>query len=138
MNSFSRLLHPIYYIQVSMWWKQIWKILKPNLKYIAKTIWNVVLPNEEVGAVHLVLGVEGGSNIQAVPAKLHTLTYYSGLRIIVILSNQPTILTNAVKGLKVEPPLPHTHRIRMETESKANSRRCFLGENGRPLTLCSR
>ena len=26
----------------------------------------------------------------------------------------------------------------METEAKANSRRCFLGENGGPLRLCSR
>ena len=30
------------------------------------------------------------------------------------------------------------HRIRMETEAKANNRRCFLEENGRPLGLCSR
>ena len=30
------------------------------------------------------------------------------------------------------------HRIRMETEARANSRHCFLGENGRPLRLCSR
>ena len=29
-------------------------------------------------------------------------------------------------------------RRRMETEAKANSRRCFWGENGRPLRLCSR
>ena len=26
----------------------------------------------------------------------------------------------------------------METEAKANSCRCFLGENGRPLRVCSR
>ena len=30
------------------------------------------------------------------------------------------------------------HRIRMETEAEANNRRCFLGENGRPLRFCSR
>ena len=28
--------------------------------------------------------------------------------------------------------------IRMETEAEANNRRCFLGENGRPLRFCSR
>ena len=30
------------------------------------------------------------------------------------------------------------NRRRMETEAKANNRRCFLGENGHPLRLCSR
>ena len=32
---------------------------------------------------------------------------------------------------------PYSRR-RMETEAKANSRRCFFGGNGGPLRLCSR
>ena len=34
-------------------------------------------------------------------------------------------------------PTCSAHRRRMETEAKANSRRCILGENGRPLRLCT-
>ena len=30
------------------------------------------------------------------------------------------------------------HRIRMEIEAKANSRRLFFGKNGGPMRLCSR
>ena len=34
------------------------------------------------------------------------------------------------------PPPPSPHRIRIQAEDKAFCRRCFSGENGRPLLIC--
>ena len=55
--------------------------------------------------------------------------------------NKPMLLIGKVRALwalSITHIIHRSHRIRMETEAKANNRHCFLGENDRPLGLCSR